>query len=67
MSSLIETVSICCDGCVGLQLSNDMAVIRVPDPVCLCSVVYCHRIDERGDRGKFGTAHVLGCRDTENR
>ena len=52
---------------MGLQLSNDMAVIRVPDPVCLCSVVYCHRIDERGDRGKFGTAHVLGCRDTENR
>ena len=29
--------------------------------------VYCHRIDERGDRGKFGTAYVLGCRDTENR
>ena len=51
---------------MGQQWSDDMTVVRGTDPVYMCSVVYCHRIDEGGDIGKFGRGHILGSRDMEN-
>ena len=51
---------------MGLQLSDDMTIVRDLDPVWLCSVVYCHRIDEEGDRGKLGRDRVLGYGDMES-
>ena len=45
---------------MGLQCSDDITVVRCPDPLYVCTGEYCYHINEGGDRGKFGMGSVRG-------